>query len=101
MQTAIAWDEPRHNGTATSMAAAKSMKPHAGSIRSKIFHFIAAKRSYGATADEIEHILGYAGSTLRPRICELREKNMVRDSGITRPTVTGRMAVVWVANAND
>ncbi len=84
------------NGVRTSDAAAESMRPHASTLRDKVRQHIAANGINGATADEIEHALGLAGNTVRPRLVELRNRHQVCDSGRTRKTVSGRQAIVWI-----
>ncbi len=91
MQSEIAFS----NGTATSDAAALSMREHKLRFRGQIYGHILDCRLWGATADEIECDLGIAGNTVRPRIVELREMKLIRDSGKTRKTRSGRSAVVW------
>lgn len=82
-----------HNGTRTSVDAAHDIKPHAMTLRNRVLVFLAGRD--GATAQEIETALGLGGSTVRPRLVELRETGCVRDSGRTRKTASGRSAVVW------
>lgn len=85
-----------HNGTATSIAAAESMRGSKLRIRGQVYGFILDQRHMGATADEIEDNLEIAGNTVRPRIVELREMSLIRNSGNLRKTRSGRSAVVWV-----
>ncbi len=85
-----------HNGTATSIAAAESIAASADTLRDCIHAYIAG-RGDGATADEIERDLAIAGNTVRPRLIELRRGERVFDSFTTRPTRSGRKAIVWLA----
>jgi hypothetical protein len=90
---------PATNGTPTSNAAADAIAPVSGAIRRKVLDFVRDAGSAGATSDEIERGLGLGGSTVRPRLVELRVQHRIEDSGRTRPTASGRAAVVWrVAN---
>lgn len=88
--------QPATNGTATSNAAAESMRPHAATLRGDILNFISRYRLYGATAEEIEYQMDIPGNTVRPRLMELRELKKIKDSDKTRKTRSGRSAVVWV-----
>lgn len=78
----------------TSQDAAFSVKPHAGKILSQVFEAIANSPS-GLTALELEDVTGLKGSTIRPRLVELRHDRRIQEAG-TRPTKSGRQAVVWV-----
>jgi len=84
-----------HNGTQTSKDAAADIREHASGLRARVLAFIASRGSYGATAQEIENALGMNGSTVRPRLVELRENGCVRDDLDTRKTASGRNAAVW------
>lgn len=90
------WMEPTppHNGTRTSVDAAHAIKPHVAAQRSRVLALLAGREG-GMTAQEIEDALSLGGSSVRPRLCELREGGSVRDSGRTRKTQSGRSAVVW------
>lgn len=88
--------EPPHNGTRTSRTAAISMRNHTTYIRERIYEYIASRHRIGATADEIQSHLEIDGSTVRPRLVEMRKLGQVRDSGETRKTRSGRSAVIWV-----
>lgn len=86
---------PPHNGTPTSQAAAERIEPNASSLRALVLDYI--RTSGGATDEEIQVALGMAGNTERPRRRELEQAGLIQDSGTTRRTASGRMAVVWVA----
>jgi len=91
-----------HNGTPTSRAAAESMRPHAAIIRERIVQFIAGRGLEGATCDEVEQALGLSHQCASARLNELHAprqgKPLAFDSGRTRPTRSGRKAVVWVVD---
>lgn len=80
---------------ATSLAARSSPRP-AATQRRRVFLHLLHSGSLGATLEEIEQALGMPGNTVRPRRIELEAKNLVKDSGSTRPTASGRAAVVWI-----
>jgi predicted ArsR family transcriptional regulator len=84
---------PAHNGTRTSVDAAHAIKPHVAAQRSRVLALLAGRD--GMTAQEIEDALSLSGSSVRPRIVELRESGCVRDSGRTRKSASGRACVVW------
>lgn len=86
--------EAPHSGPKTSRDAAADIRKHLPALEGKVLVFIAG-RPEGATNDEIETALGLIGSTVRPRVVELRARGLVRDSGKTRKTRTGRAAIVW------
>lgn len=88
---------PAHNHTATSVAAAESVRLAAGTLRTRVLDFLVACGDDGATRWEIEEALGMDGNTARPRVVELQRAGLVRDSGRTRSTPSGRQASVLVA----
>jgi hypothetical protein len=51
--------------------------------------------STGGTDEELQDALGMNPNTQRPRRIELVERGLVRDSGRTRKTKSGRRATVW------
>ena len=81
----------------TSRAAARAILPKTGTLRRKVYDFIAWNRGFGATDGEIQATLNMAGSTERPRRKELEDAGWVRDSGRTRKTGSGHDAIVWLA----
>ena len=88
------WTDAPHNGTDTSRDAAHAIRKHLPAIESRVLVHLSGMAN-GATNDELEVVLGLIGSTVRPRIVELRDRGLVRDSGKRRPTRTGRNAIVW------
>jgi hypothetical protein len=89
---------PPHNGATTSKAAAAAIALSAHSLREAIYTFLSNRRGQGATDEEIQLALGMHANTQRPRRVELVERGIVVDSGRTRPTRSGRRAVVWTIN---
>lgn len=91
-------DDPPSQPTPTSEAAAQSVKgPVSGRQRNAVLNVLRTKGEHGATDEEIQTELGLNPSAERPRRIELQELGLVRDSGTTRQTRSGRSAVVWVA----
>lgn len=88
---------PYVNGSETSEAAAKSIKPDKG--RAAV---LAVLRQHpgGLTDEEIQGLTGLSPSTERPRRVELERLGRLFDSGEQRKTKSGRWAVVWQFNAN-
>jgi hypothetical protein len=93
-QLDISFAPPAQN-TDTSRAAAKAIQPCAQTLRWQVLGAIKRSLEYGCTDEEIQTQLGMAGSTERPRRTELVSAGLVVDSGLTRPTASGRQAIVW------
>jgi hypothetical protein len=86
-----------HASQATSRAAANAVLPNTGTQRRMVYDAIVAKGEYGMCDHEIEVEVG-----LRiPSVCAARNSLMndgwVYDSGRTRKTPQGHMAIVWLA----
>jgi hypothetical protein len=81
----------------TSRAAAKSVVGDSATIRRRVLAVIEERGAYGATDEEIQNSLGLNGNTVRPRRGELQTAGLVRHSGGSRATQSGRKAVVWIA----
>ena len=86
-----------HSGSATSRAAAESIRPEAGTLSAAVFAFIVGAGKRGATDGEIQRALHLAGDTERPRRRALQQRGLIIDSGHRRKTPSGREAVVWTA----
>ena len=79
--------------SATSLAAAKEITPNVANLREKVFAAI-SNSPVGMTDLELEAETGMKGSTVRPRRIELQRAGRIVSAG-TRPTSSGRKAVVW------
>jgi len=86
---------PPAQNTDTSRAAAKAIEPCAQTLRWQVLGAIKRSLEYGCTDEEIQTQLGMNPSTQRPRRIELVSAGLVVDSGLTRPTASGRQAIVW------
>lgn len=93
---------PPHSREGTSEWAAKRMMPRAGTVRRLVLDEI-LKFESGLTCEQVCDLLGLPGSTVRPRIWELRGEPrtssriaLIKDSGRTRTTRSGQRAIVWV-----
>ena len=89
---------PHQKHSQTSRTAAAAIIPTATTKRMKVLRFI--REHGGATDEEIQKGIPMPASTERPRRRELQLQGMVMDSGKTRPTESGRSAVVWVCSEN-
>lgn len=91
---------PPSNGTATSQAAADSLSEQALTEQQrKVLGALWKARPGGLTDEEIQRITGMNPSSERPRRGELAMADWIEDSGTTRPTESGRSAVVWKVSA--
>jgi len=88
---------PAQAHSRTSVEAAKRISGKSQALRARVFAYIQAQGELGATDEEVQTALGMGGSTQRPRRVDLETAGMVRNSGRTRRTTSGRQAVVWVA----
>lgn len=88
--------DPPHSGPETSRAAAESIKPTAGTLRAMVLEYLQSQPD-GATDEQMQKALGMTGNTQRPRRQELEKMNLIRATDKTRPTSSGRQAIVWEA----
>ena len=87
---------PYARGSATSKAAAASMKHPSVSLRARVLQHIRNCGVIGATCDEIEGALDLSHQTASARVYDLRKADAIEDKGLRRDTKSGRKAVVWV-----
>lgn len=85
-----------HSGSATSRAAAESIRPEAGTLSAAVFAFIVGTGERGATDHEIQSALQLDGNSERPRRRALQQRALIIDSGHRRKTPSGREATVWI-----
>lgn len=90
-------DAPAQRHSPTSVAAAEQVKPIAETQRRLVLSILQMAGERGLTDDEIQAATGMNPSGARPRRIELVRAGLVRDSGRTRKTRSGREAVVWTA----
>ena len=88
---------PAVESSRTSQEAACAIEPRAATLRRAVLECIRAAGDGGRTDEEVQDELGMNPSTERPRRIECERMGLVRDSGRTRKTKSGRNAVVWVA----
>jgi hypothetical protein len=75
------------------------MATHIPSLKNRVYEFIGAQGTYGATDEEIQDNTGMHLPTELARRVELVKEGLVRDSGSTRKTARNRDAVVWIADS--
>ena len=76
----------------TSVAAGRRIRLPGKTYRGQVLD---ALRAGPKTDEEICRSTGLRGSTVRPRRLELVHEGLVEDSGVVRPTASGRDAIVW------
>lgn len=82
---------------ATSHQAAASMRQPAKALRPRVLAYFIRRGAAGATAEEMAEALDLPTQTATPRVRELLDAGLLRDSGRRRPTRSGRSARVLVA----
>jgi hypothetical protein len=88
-------EPPSQAHSTTSRAAGASIKKHIGPMHKRVLAYLNERPDHGATDDEMIEALVMGGNTLRPRRRELELMERLWNSGRTRPTTSGRAAVVW------
>lgn len=89
---------PFARGSATSKAAAESMREHAWSIETQVLAAIRDAGDRGMTCDEVEAMLGGRHQTISARVHFLAKRRLIIPvEGVTRPTRSGRRAQVYKA----
>jgi hypothetical protein len=90
-------DRPWVQGSATSYAAADSMRDTAANKRMLVLTMIRVAGIHGLTRDEIADMGKMNPSTVRPRVAELMARGLIAVSDEVRRTASGRSAEVLVA----
>jgi len=84
----------------TSHDAYWSMRHRLKELQHAVFVAIEAAGERGLTSGELrEQFTTYAETTSRTRISELVRVGLVVNSGMTRPSKSGRASIVWTAVA--
>lgn len=89
--------EPGAKRPGTSLDAARAIAPHAHALRRRAFDVLLARGAGGATPDEIAATLGQSVLSVRPRLTELKELGLVRETDRRRKNESGHNATVLVA----
>lgn len=88
---------PHVAGSKTSRAAAQQARAILGSQQHQVLLAIRSSGKRGLTCDEIEEQLGGRHQAISARVRELFLKGMITKAEATRPTRSGRQAVVYLA----
>lgn len=80
--------------SATSREAARAIRPAISALHQALLEVL-REHPAGLTDEEMQAAASMQPSTQRPRRGELVARGVVVDSGETRPTRSGRRAVVW------
>ena len=80
----------------TSTLSAEAIEAYERTGRAIVHRFLLERAEVGATDQEIQDATGLDQNTERPRRVWLMDHGIVKDSGLTRRTKSGRKAVVWV-----
>jgi DNA-binding MarR family transcriptional regulator len=87
------FDQAPHNGTDTSVSAAKAATPAMTARRATVLRAIIQHGP--ATQEQIADRLAWPIQSVNPRVNELARMNLIRDTGERRPTRSGKRAAVW------
>lgn len=90
-------DAPFQHHSLTSEEAAAAILPRTETLRRAVLDAIRNAGDEGMTDEELQESLAMNPSTQRPRRIECVGLGLVKDSGRTRPTRSGRKATVWIA----
>jgi len=82
--------------TDTEIAAATAVEPQVNKLRRDVFAFIAERGDWGATGWEIYSRTGIWIYTVKPRITELKQMDLIGDNAQRRPNGNGRDEIVYV-----
>lgn len=82
--------------THTSRSAAARIEGATHNLRGEVYAAIEAAGATGLTDEEGMDTTGIVPNTYRPRRRELEQARVVRPRAETRPTRSGRQALVWV-----
>jgi hypothetical protein len=85
---------PCHKISGTSEETAASVEYVAPDLRERVYTLLFVNR-VGLTADECAAATGATVLSIRPRLSELRRKNLIVSSGKRRKNALGRSVTVW------
>ncbi len=89
-------DAPAYRGVETSVDATGAIAPKIGHSQRPTLAVIEQACGQGCTADEAAELCDIARWSIQRRVCELKLKGLIVDSGARRYNSTGRRAIVWV-----
>jgi predicted ArsR family transcriptional regulator len=104
MRTLFNWQEtypsaPGFKKRETSRRAAREMKPKAPKLRDQCLA-VFQKSDHPLTADEVAKALGKSVLSIRPRVTDLVNKQLIKDSGVRRENASGKDAIAWEVVSN-
>ncbi len=88
----------RHRGNPKSEAANERIHERKWPMRKVLYGGFITRGAYGATCDELENLLQIKHQTCSARIAEMCRDGQIVNTGQTRPTSSGSMATVYVAD---
>lgn len=83
-----------HNGTRTSIAAARDAASKAPGVQQRIAAALARQAFAGATRDELAVLLAVPLATICARVAGMLAAGLIRETSLRRPTRTGSQAAV-------
>ena len=89
------------NARPTSHLAAHKAFPKSGTIRRSIIDLMERHGNPGFTDEEICHLLGIAGDSIRPSRGSLEKDGFIVDSGLTRMNKNKNACIIWVLNVGQ
>lgn len=90
------------SSTDTSAAAYAAIRPHITAQAKRILDYLSTAQSGGVsgfTSYQLGVYLAMKPQSVSARVNELHEKGWIEDTGLRRPTDTGRKAIVWRVRA--
>jgi len=88
---------PYVKSSETSRQAGQQIARITGELGRRVLEAIRRAGPAGLIDEQIQRTTGIRESTARARRVELVQHGLVKDSGLTRPTASGRSATVWIA----
>lgn len=88
------------SNASTSKQAARSVEKELPRLERIVYLAIAAAGARGLTCDECENVTALPHTTCSARISAMKhpDRRIIKDSGIKRPTSSGRNAIAWVVS---
>ena len=81
----------------TSHLAAQSMEGKCQRIEGIVLEALKKRGDHGATTRELAALTGLDWGTVTPRMKPMEKKGFITDSGHTRPGISNRQQIVWLA----
>lgn len=87
----------KHGNNPESMAAHRSILGHKELMRGVVYEAIKTRGAEGSTCDEVSARLDIGIQSVSGRFTELKALGKIIDTGLRRPTRSGRAAAVYVS----